>query len=64
MLNADPFNIEAQKRIEEEIRMQNVKENWDIAMEHNPEIFAEVRFNSISGFICITKLHNLFLLFD
>lgn len=35
-LNADPFDMDAQRRIEEEIRLQNVSENMDHAMEHNP----------------------------
>ncbi|PVU96084.1 hypothetical protein BB561_001400 [Smittium simulii] len=41
-LNADPFNIEAQKRIEELIRSENVMKNMEHAMEYNPESFANV----------------------
>ncbi|RIA85918.1 hypothetical protein C1645_355527 [Glomus cerebriforme] len=43
MLNADPFDIEAQRRIEEEIRMQNVMANMETALEYSPESFGKVR---------------------
>ena len=42
-LRIDPFNIEAQRKIEEAIRLQNVEENMNFAMEHTPEVFAQVR---------------------
>jgi DNA damage-inducible protein 1 len=36
-LNADPFDIDAQMRIEEMIRQERVQENLQNAIEHNPE---------------------------
>ncbi|VFV47705.1 protein ddi1 homolog 1-like [Lynx pardinus] len=39
---AGPFDLEAQARIEEEIRQQNVEENMNIAMEEAPEGFGQV----------------------
>ncbi|PVU98354.1 hypothetical protein BB559_001638 [Furculomyces boomerangus] len=41
-LNADPFNIEAQKKIEEAIRMENIHKNMEDALENNPELFGSV----------------------
>ncbi|XP_006887361.1 PREDICTED: protein DDI1 homolog 1 [Elephantulus edwardii] len=42
LFSADPFDLEAQARIEEEIRQQNVEENMNIAMEEAPESFGQV----------------------
>ncbi|KAI9475559.1 MAG: hypothetical protein EXX96DRAFT_270635 [Benjaminiella poitrasii] len=41
-LNDDPFDIEAQKRIEDAIRQENIAANLEAAMEYNPESFARV----------------------
>ena len=38
----DPFNIDLQKQIEEQIRLQNVEANMNEAMEVNPAAFASV----------------------
>uniref|UniRef100_UPI00358F99DD protein DDI1 homolog 2 isoform X2 n=1 Tax=Myxine glutinosa TaxID=7769 RepID=UPI00358F99DD len=42
LFNADPFDIDAQARIAEDIRQQNVEENMTMAMEEAPESFGQV----------------------
>lgn len=41
-LNSDPFDIEAQKKIESLIHKQNIDSNMELAMEVAPESFARV----------------------
>lgn len=42
LYSSDPFDLEAQARIEEEIRQQNIEENLNLAMEEAPESFGQV----------------------
>nr|XP_002754401.3 protein DDI1 homolog 1 [Callithrix jacchus] len=42
LYTADPLDLEAQAKIEEEIRQRNVEENMNIAMEEAPETFGQV----------------------
>ncbi|GAU13419.1 hypothetical protein TSUD_127150 [Trifolium subterraneum] len=42
LLYADPFDVEAQNKIEAAIRQKGIDENWEAALEHNPEAFARV----------------------
>lgn len=42
LMYADPFDVDAQKKIEAAIRQKSIDENWEAALEHNPEAFARV----------------------
>jgi DNA damage-inducible protein 1 len=41
-INPDGLDIEHQRKIEEEIRLQNINENYQTALEFNPEAFGRV----------------------
>lgn len=41
-LNADPYDLEAQQRIEEAIRQEAIMENLNHAIEYSPESFGKV----------------------
>lgn len=41
-LNNNPFSAEAQAKIEEKIRLGNVQQNMEMAMEEMPEAFGRV----------------------
>lgn len=41
-LELDPFNIEAQRKIEEMIQAENISANMEHAMEYHPESFGQV----------------------
>lgn len=46
---ADPFDLDVQRRIEEEIRQRNVQQNLEAALEHNAESFASVHMLYVSA---------------
>ena len=42
LLEADPFSIDAQRKIEEAIQQQAVLDNLEHALEYSPEFFGRV----------------------
>ena len=42
MMNADPFDLEAQQLIAREIAQKNIDANMELAMENSPESFGSV----------------------
>merc|ERR1719367_1978956 len=42
MMNADPFDLEAQRLIAQEIEQKNIDHNMELAMEASPESFGQV----------------------
>ncbi|KAJ1741980.1 DNA damage-inducible protein 1 [Coemansia sp. RSA 989] len=58
-LQANPFDVEAQQRIEEMIRQENIMRNMEAALEHNPESFASVSMLYISVVVNQTPVKAL-----
>jgi DNA damage-inducible protein 1 len=49
LATADPMDPAVQARIEEEIRLKNVQENYEMAMEYNPEVSSLLRAGRQAG---------------
>jgi len=56
MLNADPFDLETQKMIQQEIEQKNIDANMELAMEASPESFGTVIMLYIN---CTVNGHNV-----
>jgi len=41
-INDNPFDVEAQKKIENAIKKENVNRNYEYALEHHPEFFGDI----------------------
>lgn len=52
LLNEDPFNVEAQAKIEELIRQQRVQENLQHAMDYTPEGWISCTLCFSNGNVC------------
>ena len=56
----DPNDVEAQKAVEEMIRMDRVHENMLNAMEHHPEAFGQVRTDwRLCDVFCAMQLYRM-----
>ena len=51
LAESNPFDLEVQRRIEEEIQQRRIEENMQAAMEHAPETFGQVFMLYISSLI-------------
>jgi hypothetical protein len=69
LLNEDPFNADAQKKIEEIIRQEKIQENLQYAYENNPagrinsvlkgELYANIKIQCLLKSPCSTYLSSL-----
>ncbi|ORX52210.1 hypothetical protein BCR36DRAFT_445368 [Piromyces finnis] len=41
-INENPFDIEAQRKIENAIKKENINRNYEYALEHHPEFFGDI----------------------
>merc|ERR1719414_669429 len=56
MMNADPFDLEAQRMIAQEIEQKNIDQNMELAMEASPESFGTVVMLYID---CVVNGHHI-----
>jgi len=56
MMNADPFDVEAQRLIATEIQQKNIDQNMELAMEASPESFGSVIMLYIN---CVVNGHQV-----
>merc|ERR1719322_2074004 len=56
MMNADPFDLEAQRLIAKEIEQKNIDQNMELAMEASPESFGSVIMLYIN---CVVNGHKI-----
>merc|ERR1719334_2228126 len=56
MMNADPFDLEAQRLIASEIEQKNIDQNMELAMEASPESFGAVIMLYIN---CVVNGHQV-----
>merc|ERR1719204_2466121 len=56
MVNADPFDLEAQRMIAQEIEQKNIDQNMELAMEASPESFGSVIMLYIN---CVVNGHKI-----
>lgn len=53
----DPLNPEVQARLEKAIQQKNVAENFENALEHNPEVCRFLKRRILDGYVLFTTAH-------